>query len=117
MHYRVYIEEPPTLLDDLLEDSARRYHRHCAVIQRAFHERWLEALGEEVGRRQIERPDAAAALVEAWAREKLRPARAALRDAQREMIREEAEARAVRDAAIRAYVASQPAGRAVSAAA
>jgi hypothetical protein len=107
--YRVYIVEPPTLLDDLLEDSGRRYHHDCAVIQRVFHERWLKALWEKVGQEQIERPDDAPALVEARARESLRPLRAALREAQREMMREEGQARAARDEAIRAYVASLPA--------
>jgi hypothetical protein len=95
--YRVYIEEPPSLLDDLLEDSARRYHRHCAIIQRVFHERWLVALQEVAGDR-----------VEARARERLRFVRAALREAEREMIREEAEARDARDAATRTYAAALP---------
>jgi hypothetical protein len=113
--YRVYIVEPPTLLDDLLEDSARRFHFHCAVVQRVFHERWLRALAEAVGRLQIERPDDPVALVEARARQGLTPLRAALRKAQREMLGEEALARAARDEAIRAYVAAR-AGRQATAA-
>ncbi len=38
MRYQTYIPEPATLLEDLLEDSARVFHRHCAIIQRVFHE-------------------------------------------------------------------------------
>ena len=106
MPYRVYIEEPPTLLDDLLEDSSRLYHNRCAVVQRVFHRQWLETLAEWVGRGQIEHPDDAPAAVEARARRRLRPVWLALREGQREMIREQAEARAARDQAIRAYVAS-----------
>jgi hypothetical protein len=104
--YHTYICEPPTLLDDLLEVSARLYHNRCAVIQRAFHQEWLKALGEKVGEEQIERPDDPVALVEARARESLRTLRTALREGQREMIREQEAARAARDQAIRAYVAS-----------
>jgi len=95
--YRVYIDEPPSLLDDLLEDSARCYHRHCAIIQRVFHERWLVALQEIAGDTVAPR-----------ARERLRRVRAALREAARQMIREEAEARDARNAAIRAYTAALP---------
>jgi hypothetical protein len=104
--YRVYIGEPPTLLDDLLEDSSRVYHGRCAVIQRAFHERWLETLGAAIGQEQIEHADDAPAAVEARARLRLRPVWVALRDGKRELIlRQEAE-RAARDEAISAYVAS-----------
>jgi hypothetical protein len=111
MPYRVYIGEPPTLLDDLLEDSARLYHHHCAIIQRVFHERWLTALAEKIGEEQIEHPDDAPAAVEARVRGCLCSVRAALREGQREMIREQAEARAARDQAIRAYVSSLDARR------
>ena len=37
--------DPLPLLEDLLEDSARIYHRHCALVQRIFHARWLALLG------------------------------------------------------------------------
>jgi hypothetical protein len=111
--YHVYLVEPPTLLDDLLEDSARVYHRSCAVIQSVFHDQWLQTLGKEVGRQQLASPDAAAAEVEARARKRLAEYRLALRARAADMIREQRELRGERDRAIRAFVASRsgvPAG-------
>jgi hypothetical protein len=104
-----YLVEPATLLDDLLEDSGRVYHRHCAIIQRIFHEQWLETLDDEVGKEQLESPDAAPALVESRARQRLEEYRLALREKAVEMIREQQDQRAERDRAICAYVASLPA--------
>lgn len=106
MPYRVYIAEPPTLLDDLLEASAQRFHGRCAIVQRVFHEQWLKSLAEAIAREQIEHLDAPAALVEARARQRLRPVWEALRQGKRDMIREQESERAARDEAIRAYVRS-----------
>jgi hypothetical protein len=106
MTYHVYIVEPPTLLDDLLEDSSRLYHGRCAVIQRVFHERWMETLGAGIGREQIENADDAPAAVEARASRRLLPVRNALCVGSRAMIREQEAERAARDGAIRSYVAS-----------
>ena len=58
-----------------------------------------------------------AAVVDACARDALRPCRAALQEKQRELIRMHEEARAARDAAIRAYVDSLGTTRPTSAAA
>ena len=98
--------KPLGLLEALLEDSERIYHRHCAAIQRIFHERWLELVGEVVGREQLNDPDANPTRVEAEARARLQPSRLALRQKQGELLREEQGLRASRDAAIHAYVAS-----------
>lgn len=107
MHHHVYIAEPPSLLDDLLEDSARVFHHHCVIIQRVFHERWLELVGERVGREQIDHPEANPALIEAQARRHLEPTRRLLREKQEMLIQTERGKRAERDAAIRAYVAGR----------
>ena len=104
--YHVYIGEPPTLLDGLLEDSGSLFNKCCAIIQRVFHEQWLTTLGEKIGEEQIEHPDDPPAQVEARVREYLRKCRLALQEKQRELIREIGEARALRDEAIRAYVGS-----------
>jgi len=101
--------ERPTLLDDLLEDSARIYHRHCAVIQTVFHKQWLKTVGDYVGREQIEFPNEPAALVEARVRDRLSQYRQELRQAQAGLISQERQKRAERDRAIRCYVASLPA--------
>ena len=106
MHYHVYIGEPPSLLDDLLEDSARVFHHHCVIIQRVFHERWLELVGELVAKEQIEDPDAKPSLVEARARDRLVATRKVLREKQQMLIQQERDKRCQRDAAIQAYVAS-----------
>ena len=105
MHYHVYIVDPPTLLDDLLEDSARVFHHHCVIIQRVFHERWLELVGERIGQEQIKDPDANPSVVEANARRFLQPTRKILREKQAMLIEQERDKRAQRDAAIRAYIA------------
>jgi hypothetical protein len=101
--------DPPTLLDDLLEDSARVYHHHCAVIQSVFHARWLERLGDEIGAGQLRFPDANPRLVEAEARKRLQGYRQALRQKAREMLRGQQDERLERDRAIRAYVAAREA--------
>jgi len=108
----VYIVEPPTLLDDLLEDSARIFHRHSGIIQRVFHDQWLQALGQEVARLQIADANANPARVEARARERLRGYRAALRQKRDELTRAEQERWDNRDRAARAYVAAMEPARA-----
>ena len=50
MPYHVYIVEPSTLLDSLLEDSLCLFHNRCAIIQRVFHAQWLTTLGEKIVR-------------------------------------------------------------------
>jgi hypothetical protein len=117
MPYHSEISEPATLLEDLLEDSARIFHRHCAIIQRVFHERWLQLVGEMVGVAQIENPDANPFLVEAFAQHRLRDCRLALREKQGTMIQGERDRRSDRDAAINAYVASGQTARKTHAAA
>ena len=104
--YHVYIGDPPTLLDDLLEDSESLFQKCCAIVQRVFHEQWLVTLAERIGEEQIEHPDDPAAQVEGRARDSLRECRAALHEKQREMIHMHGEARDARNAAIRAYVVS-----------
>jgi hypothetical protein len=104
--YHVYIGEPPTLLDDLLEDSESLFQKCCAIVQRVFHEQWLTTLGEKIGEEQIAHPDDPPAVVEGRARESLRVCRLALHEKQQEMIRMHEEARAARAGAIRAYVDS-----------
>jgi hypothetical protein len=94
------------LLEELLDVSARIYHRNVATIQRVFHERWLELLHAAIGRDQIEEPDAKPALVEARARDGLSLIRRALREKQAALMREERNQRALRDRGIRRYVAS-----------
>ena len=106
MLYHVYIVDPPTLLDDLLEDSARVFHHHCVIIQRVFHERWLELVGELVGKEQIDDPDANPSLVETRARDRLHATRQTLREKQATLIQQERDKRSLRDAAIHAFVAS-----------
>jgi hypothetical protein len=106
MPHHVYIAEPPTLLDDLLEDSARVFHHQCVIIQRVFHQRWLQLVSETVGKEQIENPNDNPALVEARARERLRPVRLDLREKQGTLIQEQRDQHGQRDAAIRAYIAS-----------
>jgi hypothetical protein len=113
----VYIMEPTTLLDDLLEDSARVFHRQCAVIQLKFHDRWLQLVGELVGITQIENPDANPSLVAACARSRLQACRLLLRKKQGVLIQEERDRRSERDAAIHAYVASVQTARQSTAAA
>jgi hypothetical protein len=99
---------PVRTLDDLLEDSARVFHHHCVIIQRVFHDRWLELVGEMVAKEQIKDPDANPSLVEARARDRLRASRLALREKQGTLIQQERDRRSQRDAAICAYVASRP---------
>jgi small-conductance mechanosensitive channel len=113
--HRVYLVDPPTLLDDLLEDSARVYHRHVAIIQAIFHDQWLAALAQAVGEGQLRAPDAPPAQVEAAARERLRGYRRALAEKAREMMREQQDQRHARDRAIRAYVAAREGAPAVPA--
>src|SRR3979411_791051 len=96
--YHVYIVEPPTLLDDLLEDSARVFHHHCVIIQRVFHERWLTLVGEMVGKEQIDNPDANPAKVGAHVRGRLRECRVALHAKRETMVQEERDKRTQRDA-------------------
>jgi hypothetical protein len=111
VHHHVYIVDPPTLLDDLLEDSARVFHHHCVIIQRVFHERWLELLGDCVGKEQIDNPDAKPSLVEAQARRHLQPTHKILREKQGLLIQQERDKRAQRDEAIHAYVAARQDGQ------
>jgi hypothetical protein len=101
----VSLVEVSTLLDDLLEDSDRIYHRHCALIQRAFHAQWLKTLGEETAWEQTRTPDPD--LAEAAARRRLQGCRQALREAAAEMIREQRQQQDARDRAIRAYASHQ----------
>jgi hypothetical protein len=105
--YHVYIVDPPTLLDDLLEASLRLCHNRCAIVQRVFHEHWLEVLGRRIGIEQIKTPDERPTAVEARAREALKLCRQVMRDKERQMIRDEECRRATRDAAIRTYVAGR----------
>jgi hypothetical protein len=107
--YHVYLVDPPTLLDDLLEASLRLCHNRCAIIQRVFHEHWLEVLGRRVGDEQIRTPDERPTAVEARARDALRLCRQVMRDKEREMIRDEEGRRVSRDQAIRTYVATRSA--------
>ncbi|MGL4552031.1 MAG: hypothetical protein ACRC33_12700 [Gemmataceae bacterium] len=107
MLYHVNLVDPPTLIEGLLEASLRLFHNRSAVIQRVFHEHCMEVLGRAVGEEQIERPDDRPAAVEARARGSLRECRRVMGQRQREMIRDEHERRAARDAAIRAYVAGR----------
>src|SRR5438445_12030392 len=86
VQYHVSLVEPPTLLDDLLEDSGRHYHRCCAIIQQVFHDQWLKTLADEIGKEQIRCPQAAVALVQSRVRERLRACRLALRNKAAEMI-------------------------------
>jgi hypothetical protein len=115
--YHVYIGEPPTLLDDLLEDSESLFQKCCAIVQRVFHEQWLTTLGEKIGEEQAAHPDEPPAVVEGRALDNLRVCRLALLEKQREMIRMHEESRAARDEAIRAYVGSLCADRPISGAA
>ena len=106
MPYHVYLVEPPTLLDDLLEDSGRLYHRCCAIIQQVFHDQWRKTLADEVGKEQLRYPQAAAAVVESRVRQRLRNCRLALRQKAAEMIHEQHVKLADRDRAIGAFVAT-----------
>ena len=115
--YHVYIGDPPTLLDNLLEDSASLFHKCWAVVQRIFHEQWLTTLGEKIGEEQLHHPNDPPAEIEARVRQYLRPCRVALREKQRELIGELETERARRDEAIHAYVASLSARPQTSAAA
>ncbi len=107
MPYHVYIVDPPTLLDDLLESSLRLFHNRCAIIQRVFHEHWLAALGERLDEERAARPDASPEDLEAGARAYLAPCRAAFRARQGVMLRDEEGTRRRRDRAIHAFVASR----------
>ena len=106
--YYVYIGPPPTLLDGLREDSESLFQKCCAIVQRIFHEQWLATLGDKFAAEQIEHPGTPPAEVEASVRAKLQPCRVALREKQRELIRELEQSRALRDAAIHAYVEALP---------
>ena len=105
--YHVYIGPLPTLLDNLLEDSELLFHKCCAFVQRVFHEQWITTLGEKIAEERIEHPNTPPDQASVLA--KLQPCRGALREKQRELIREIEQARALRDAAIRAYVEALPA--------
>lgn len=96
--------EAPALLNDLLEDSERIYHRHCAIIQRVFHEQWLDLLGEEVGKEQIEDLDGNPAQIEARVRVHLLGHRLALWQKKQELILEQQDLRAARERALHAYI-------------
>ena len=98
--------ERHALLNDLLEDSERLYHRNVTTIQKVYHAHWLKIVGEYVGRVQIEFPDEPPALVEAEVRSRLAPYRQDLRRVQSVLIAKEWELRAQRDRAIHCYVAS-----------
>jgi hypothetical protein len=98
--------EAAPLIEDLLETSAALYHKRVALIQQAFAAEWFTTLHQQIGIGQIEAPDAHPVLVEAAAREGLETVRRALRERQAELIDRENAERALRDAAIRAYVAS-----------
>ncbi|MFO0843559.1 MAG: hypothetical protein U0797_14340 [Gemmataceae bacterium] len=108
MPYRVYITEPPTLLEDLLEDSARLYHNRCAVTHRVFHVEWLKQLAEAVAREQAKRPGDQTAEVERRARRRLAYVRQALREGRKVLLGELERERSARDQAIRAFVSTHP---------
>jgi hypothetical protein len=95
-----------TLLDDLLADSDRIYHRNVTIIQKVFHEQFLNTVGEYVGREQVASPLTPPALVEALVCGRLSQYRQELRQVQAGLIAEEREKRVGRDRAIHAYVAS-----------
>ena len=101
--------EAPCLLQDLLEDSARVYHHSCAVIQSAFHDKWLKKLEEAIAKERIRFPDDYPARLEARVRARMQGCRQSLRKAARALIREQQEQQAKRDRAIRDYVASRAA--------
>jgi hypothetical protein len=105
------------LLEDLLETSAVLYHKHVALIQKVFTDQWFQDLHEQIGRDQLEAPDAPPALVEACARKRLAHVRVALHRRQAELIRQKKAERAARDQAIHAYVESLHASPQTSAAA
>ncbi len=107
MEHCVYLIQPPSLLDDLLEDSARIYHRHCAVIQSAFHEQWLTMLDQELATERERCPGASDGWIESQVRGRLEEYRVALRRRADELIAEERGHRDHRDSAIRAYVSAQ----------
>jgi hypothetical protein len=98
--------ERHALLNGLLEDSERLYHRNVTTIQKVFHAHWLKTVGEYVGRVQAEFPDEPPALVEAAIRSRLSDYRQELRRVQAVLIAQEREQHTGRDRGIRAYVAS-----------
>ena len=98
--------ERHALLNDLLEDSERLYHRNVTTIQKVFHAQWLKTVGEYVGRVQMEFPEEPPALVEAAVRSRLSAYRQELRRVQAVLIAQEREQRDGRERGIRAYVAS-----------
>jgi hypothetical protein len=108
MNHAVYLVQPPTLLDDLLEDSARIYHRHCAVIQSAFHEQWVGTIDQELAAERERCPGASEGWIESQVRGRLEDYRVALRRRGDELIAEERGRRDERDAAIRNYVGTLP---------
>jgi hypothetical protein len=98
--------ECPTLLDDLLADSERLYHRHVTIIQKAFHEQWLQTVRDQAGREPSVFAGESPAQIEARVRDRLSIYRQELRRRQAGLIAEEREQRAGREQGIRAYVAS-----------
>lgn len=105
MPFRVYLVEPPTLLDDLLEDSDRFYHRCVALIQRVIHKEWTKTFQEHLARERLARPDESPGAAEARVLDRLRGYRARLRRERDELIREQQHSRDERDRAIRSHVA------------
>ena len=95
--------EATLLPDDLLEDSARIYHRNVATIQRVFAQQWFWTLADRIGAEQIEYPNENPGRVEARAVMGLAGYRRALRAKEGELIAAERDKRAARDAAIWAF--------------
>ena len=88
----------------------------ASLFSASFTSRWLELLGECIGKEQIDHPDAKPSLVEAQARRHLQPTRKVLREKQDMLIQQERDKRrAQRDtAAIQAYVAASQDGQALT---
>jgi hypothetical protein len=98
--------ECTNLLNDLLEDSERLYHRRVATIQKAVHEQWLHTVRDQASREPSVFPGETPAKIEARVCERLTMYRQELRRRQAGLIAEEREQRASRERGIRAYVAS-----------
>jgi hypothetical protein len=101
-----HAELSPALLEDLLDASARLYHRHVAIIQRVFHDQWLDTVRDQVSREPVVIQGETPAQIETRVRDRLILYRQELRRRQASLIAEEREKRANRDQAIRTYVSS-----------
>lgn len=106
MPYRVYISEPPTLLEDLLEDSARLYHNRCAIAHRVFHAEWLKRLAEAITRERSRHPNDPHEEAQRQARRHLKYVHRALNEGRKELLAELERERVSRDQAIRTFVSS-----------